>query len=91
MELTKEIIQERALNYLNAKIFFAEKELEQRKLEADGVIPTFIDHDLVVKQIGAETRKVAMLKYLFELTLEDTKIKNCKKCKNKCNKTCTED
>ena len=91
MELTKEIIQERALNYLNAKIFFVEKELEQRKLEADGVIPTFIDHDLVIKQIGAETRKVAMLKYLFEITLEDTKKKNCKKCKNKCKKTCTED
>lgn len=85
MKLTKQQIQERALNYLNAKIFFAEKELQQRELEADGIIPTFIDHDLVVKQIGAETRKVAMLKYLFELTLDDTK----KKCKNKCKKVCS--
>jgi hypothetical protein len=80
MELTKQQIQERALNYLNAKIFFAEKELQQRELEADGIIPTFIDHDLVVKQISAETRKVAMLKYLFELTLSDIE----KKLKNKC-------
>ena len=84
MELTKQQIQERALNYLNAKIFFAEKELQQRELEADGIIPTFIDHDLIVKQIGAETRKVAMLKYLFELTLSDIE----KKLKNKCKKAC---
>ena len=80
MELTKQQIQERALNYLNAKIFFAKKELQQRVLEADGIIPTFIDHDLVVKQIGAEARKVAMLKYLFELTLSDIE----KKCKKAC-------
>ena len=87
MQLSKKQIQDRALNYLNAKIFFAEKELQQRELEADGVIPTFIDHDLVVKQIGAEGRKVAMLKYLFELTLDDT----LKKCKNKCKKACTKE
>jgi protocatechuate 3,4-dioxygenase beta subunit len=85
MELTKGQIQERAINYLNAKIFFAEKELEQRKLEADGVIPTFIDHDVVVKQIAAEERKVAMLKYLFDITLADVE----KKIKKKCGKTCT--
>ena len=87
MELSKKQIQDRALNYLNAKIFFAEKELQQRELEADGVIPTFIEHDLIVKQIGAEGRKVAMLKYLFELTLDDT----LKKCKNKCKKACAKE
>ena len=88
MELTIDQVRERATNYLNAKIFFCKKEIEQRELELDGVIPTYVDIELVEKQLRAEKRKLAMLEYLFENTIKEIES-SLKKCKNKCKKTCT--
>ena len=72
--MNKEQLQSRASAHLEAKIFFAKKEVEQRELELEGIIPTKIDADLVAKCLRADERKLETLEYMQRLVMADIDV-----------------
>ena len=65
--LTKEQLNERCSNKLEAQLFFAHKKLEQFELELAGVIPTKINADDLQRCISSQKIEVEVLNHIFEL------------------------
>ena len=72
-------LQERAVNRVYSKQFFALNELEKIRLEIDGVIPSIISTDILTRNYSSQSQEVQVLKYLMdkltfkEVTYDDTR------------------
>ena len=62
--LTPAQLKERALNKVDAKLFFAQKDLERNSLEIDGVIPSKIDTDSLLNIRYSYQTEVDVLRYI---------------------------
>ena len=64
--LTRDQLHERAVNMIEAKVFFAQKDLEQNQLEIDGVISSKINEDLLMDVRYSKENKLDTLHYIQE-------------------------
>tara|TARA_R110000787_G_scaffold106419_1_gene214081 strand:+ start:2315 stop:2557 length:243 start_codon:yes stop_codon:yes gene_type:complete len=72
-------LEERASNKLEAKMFFAIKELEKIRLQIMGVIGSKVGNDILEKNFLAQSYEVQVLRYMIQKINEN----NCKKtCEN---------
>lgn len=77
--LSNKQLQERAVNRVYSKQFFALNELEKIRLEIDGVIPSIISTDILTRNYSSQSQEVQVLKYLMdkltfkEVTYDDTR------------------
>ena len=77
--LSNKQLQERAVNRVYSKQFFALNELEKIRLEIDGVIPSIISTDILIRNYSSQSQEVQVLKYLMdkltfkEVTYDDTR------------------
>jgi hypothetical protein len=58
-------LQERAVNKIYAKQFFALNELEKIRLELDGVIPSKLGTDILRRNLESQQNEVQVLEYLM--------------------------
>lgn len=72
-KMIMEVIQQRSLDYLEAKMFFASKRLEQRKLEIEGVITSLVPTDDLIKQLSSDKLDLDTLLYIKEAVENDIK------------------
>jgi|5B_taG_2_1085324.scaffolds.fasta_scaffold21736_5 hypothetical protein len=62
--LTPAQLKERALNKIDAKLFFAQKDLERNALEIDGVISSKIDTESLMNIRHSYQSEVDVLRYI---------------------------
>ena len=65
--LTKDQLNERCSNKVEAQLFFANKKLEEYELELAGVLPTKIDPDRIKLNIESQKKEIEVLSHIFEL------------------------
>tara|TARA_R110002096_G_scaffold368745_2_gene562016 strand:+ start:1470 stop:1868 length:399 start_codon:yes stop_codon:yes gene_type:complete len=77
--LSNEQLQERAVNRVYSKQFFAINKLEEIRLEVEGVIPSKIGTDILKRNYSSQSHEVQVLKYLMDkltftqVTYDDTR------------------
>ena len=77
--LSNEQLQERAVNRVYSKQFFAINKLEEIRLEVEGVINSKIGTDILKRNYSSQSHEVQVLKYLMdkltfrEVTYDDTR------------------
>jgi hypothetical protein len=77
--LSNEQLQERAVNRVYSKQFFAINKLEEIRLEVEGVIPSKIGTDILKRNYSSQSQEVQVLKYLMDkltftqVTYDDTR------------------
>tara|TARA_B110001469_G_C9565481_1_gene280454 strand:+ start:464 stop:862 length:399 start_codon:yes stop_codon:yes gene_type:complete len=77
--LSNEQLQERAVNRVYSKQFFAINKLEEIRLEVEGVITSKIGTDILKRNYSSQSHEVQVLKYLMdkltftEVTYDDTR------------------
>lgn len=78
--LSPKQLKERALNKIDAKLFFAQKDLERNALEMDGVIPSKMDYDSLYNVRHSYQTEVDVLRYIkqaiekFSSKLDDSQL-----------------
>jgi hypothetical protein len=73
-QIIMNVNQERADRYLEAKVFFQTKTVEERQLELEGVLPIIIPMELVEKQMESDKRLLDALLYIQRLVKADIEI-----------------
>ena len=64
--LSNEQLQERAVNRVYSKQFFAINKLEEIRLEVEGVITSKIGTDILKRNYSSQSHEVQVLKYLMD-------------------------
>lgn len=67
MSLSIEQIQQRASDKLEAKLFYAIKDLQEINLEIDGVLPSILSTDQLLTQKAAQENEILVLEHIFTL------------------------
>jgi hypothetical protein len=65
--LTTDQVNERMSNKLEAKLFFAYKDLEEIELKIEGVIPALVDVDTLMKAQLSALNEIQVLTRIYEL------------------------
>jgi len=69
--LNEAAIKLRAMDKLNAKMFFANKKLEELYLIKDGVIPSKLDDELIQVSIESQCNEIDTLEYIRRILDEN--------------------
>ena len=65
--LTKEQLNERSSNKLEAMLFFAHKRLQKYELQLEGVIPTKMDVEATRGLVKSQEQEIEVLNNIFDL------------------------
>jgi len=72
MKLTKNQLQDRANNKLEAKIFYATKKLQEYKLAQDGIIDYGVPQETICDMIDSQEKELQVLHYInHRITFND--------------------
>lgn len=69
--LNESAIKLRAMDKINAKMFFANKKLEELYLIKEGVIPSKLDDDLINISITSQMNEIDTLEYIRRILDEN--------------------
>ncbi len=69
--LNEAAIKLRAMDKINAKMFFANKKLEELYLIKEGVIPSKLDDDLINVSITSQMNEIDTLEYIRRILDEN--------------------
>lgn len=74
--LNERVLAIRASDKIEAKLFYAEKRLQELELQFEGIIASKLDREQIADSIVAQQSEVATLKFIDELVQDKLNLIN---------------